>query len=44
MIDEYITPIVELLPLDDVLTASPNEEWGDNELPGDGGDDWRPAP
>ena len=42
MIEEYVTPIVELLPLDDILTASPGEEenWGDNELPGDGGDDW----
>ena len=40
MIKEYVTPTVELLPIEDVLTASPSESWGDNELPGDNGNDW----
>lgn len=31
MKDEYITPVIELLPIEDVLTASP---WDDDEMPG----------
>ena len=40
---EYVTPDIELLLFDDILTASPGEgvpdtDWDDDEMPG--GNDW----
>lgn len=41
MIEKYVTPTVDLLPIGDILTASPgkDENWGEDELPG-AGEDW----
>ena len=40
---DYVSPDIELLPLDDILTASPNEgipdtDWDEDEM--EGGSDW----
>ena len=39
---DYVSPDIELLPLETILTAgdSPNCNWGENETPGAGEDDW----
>lgn len=37
MTEEYVTPTVELIVIDDVITTS---DWGEDELPGDSSDDW----
>ena len=34
MKDEYITPAVEIISVEDIVSTSP---WGEDELPGD---DW----
>lgn len=39
MIEKYVTPTVDLLPISDILTASKDENWGEDELPG-AGEDW----
>ena len=38
---DYVSPDIELPPLETILTAgdSPNN-WGENETPGAGEDDW----
>lgn len=37
---DYVSPDIELLPLETILTAGDSPNRGENETPGAGEDDW----